>query len=98
MTAVDHHRLPRPGLGPPAGLAPDARRRVRRRDARCGRRSTTSPDDAATAHRSRCRAPDPEADELAAKRARALRHALAEYELRSYVITPGRPLGEILAR
>src|SRR6476660_4953379 len=41
---------------------------------------------------------DPEADELAAKRGRALRHALAEYELRSYVITPGRPLGEILAR
>ena len=44
------------------------------------------------------RAADPVADELAAKRARALRHALAEYELRSYVITPGRPLGEILAR
>jgi hypothetical protein len=41
---------------------------------------------------------DPEADELAAKRGRALRHALAEYELRSFVITPGRPLGEILAR
>lgn len=41
---------------------------------------------------------DTEAEELAAKRARALRHALAEYELRSYVITPGRPLGEILAR
>ena len=39
-----------------------------------------------------------EADELAAKRTRALRHALAEYELRSYVVTPGRPLGEILAR
>ena len=42
--------------------------------------------------------PDVEADELAAKRARALRHALAEYELRSFVITPARPLGEILAR
>ena len=41
---------------------------------------------------------DVEADELAAKRTRALRHALAEYELRSYVVTPGRPLGEILAR
>ncbi|MEA2632029.1 MAG: hypothetical protein QOE66_2248 [Chloroflexota bacterium] len=41
---------------------------------------------------------DPEADQLAAKRARALRHALAEYELRSYVVTPGRPLGEVLAR
>ena len=36
--------------------------------------------------------------ELAAKRARALRHALAEYELRSYTITPGRALGEALAR
>jgi uncharacterized protein (DUF58 family) len=42
--------------------------------------------------------PDEEAVELAAKRARALRHALAEYELRSFVITPGRALGEILAR
>src|SRR5690242_8049024 len=42
--------------------------------------------------------PDAEANELATKRARALRHALAEYELRSYVITPNRPLGEILAR
>ncbi|MEA2619832.1 MAG: hypothetical protein QOC97_605 [Chloroflexota bacterium] len=41
---------------------------------------------------------DPEADELAAKRSRALRHALAEYELRSYVITPGKALGELLAR
>jgi uncharacterized protein (DUF58 family) len=42
--------------------------------------------------------PDEETVELAAKRARALRHALAEYELRSFVITPGRALGEILAR
>jgi uncharacterized protein (DUF58 family) len=42
--------------------------------------------------------PDDEAVELAAKRARALRHALAEYELRSFVVTPGRALGEILAR
>lgn len=33
-----------------------------------------------------------------AKHARALRHALAEYELPSYLVTPGRPLGEILAR
>jgi hypothetical protein len=41
---------------------------------------------------------DPEAEEQAGKRSRALRHALAEYELRSYVVTPGRPLGEILAR
>jgi uncharacterized protein (DUF58 family) len=37
-------------------------------------------------------------DEDVAKRARALRHALAEYELTSFAITPGRPLGEILAR
>jgi uncharacterized protein (DUF58 family) len=41
---------------------------------------------------------DPVEAEAAAKRARALRHALAEYELPSYVITPGRPLGEILTR
>jgi len=42
--------------------------------------------------------PDVEAAELASKRSRALGHALAEYELRSYTITPGRALGEILAR
>ena len=42
--------------------------------------------------------PPPEADEETQKRARALRHALAEYELTAYTITPGRPLGEILAR
>jgi uncharacterized protein (DUF58 family) len=42
--------------------------------------------------------PDTEADEMAAKRVRALRHALAEYELRSYSITPGKALGEVLAR
>jgi uncharacterized protein (DUF58 family) len=39
-----------------------------------------------------------EIDEETAKRARALRHAMAEYELTSYTITPGRALGEILAR
>jgi uncharacterized protein (DUF58 family) len=41
---------------------------------------------------------DEAADELVAKRSRALRHALAEYELPSFTVTPGRPLGEILAR
>jgi uncharacterized protein (DUF58 family) len=41
---------------------------------------------------------DPAAAETSAKRARALRHALAEYELRSFTIRPGRPLGEMLAR
>ncbi|MEO6206915.1 MAG: DUF58 domain-containing protein [Candidatus Limnocylindrales bacterium] len=35
--------------------------------------------------------------EAAAKRARALHHALAEYEIKTFAITPGRPLGEILA-
>jgi uncharacterized protein (DUF58 family) len=40
---------------------------------------------------------DPVAAEAAAKRTRAMRHALAEYELRAYTITPGRPLGEVLA-
>ena len=37
-------------------------------------------------------------DEVQRQRARAVRHALAEYELRSYVIGPDRPLGEALAR
>ena len=39
----------------------------------------------------------PASDELVAKHARALRHALAEYELPTFTITPGRPLGELLA-
>lgn len=43
-------------------------------------------------------AADAAAAEVAAKRGRALRHALAEYELPAYVVTPGRPLGEILVR
>jgi uncharacterized protein (DUF58 family) len=41
---------------------------------------------------------DPESDELRRQRARALRHALAEHELPTYVVGPGRPLGEVLAR
>jgi len=40
---------------------------------------------------------DPSLAEAAAKRARALHHALAEYEIKTFAITPGRPLGEILA-
>jgi hypothetical protein len=42
--------------------------------------------------------PAGEISEEVAKRARALRHALAEYELPSFSVTPGRPLGEILIR
>ena len=41
---------------------------------------------------------DTEAVEAAAKRTRALRHALAEYELPAFTIVPGRALGEMLAR
>ncbi len=41
---------------------------------------------------------DPVEAEAAAKRARALRHALAEYELPFHVVTPGRQLGEVLTR
>jgi uncharacterized protein (DUF58 family) len=40
--------------------------------------------------------PDPTAEEQRAKRARALRHALAEYELPNHHVTPGRALGEVL--
>ncbi len=40
---------------------------------------------------------DEAAAETNAKRARALRHALAEYELRAFTITPNTPLGEVLA-
>jgi hypothetical protein len=40
---------------------------------------------------------DPAGDEAVAKRARALRHALAEYEIKAYTVEPERPLGELLA-
>jgi uncharacterized protein (DUF58 family) len=44
--------------------------------------------------------PPADRDEAEALRqhARALRHALAEYELPTYVLGPGRPLGEVLTR
>ena len=45
---------------------------------------------AGAGHRSRPRRADAQA-------ARALRHALAEYELKYYAIPPDRPLGEVLA-
>ena len=38
-----------------------------------------------------------EAAELLRQHSRALRHALAEYELPTYAVGPGRPLGEMLA-
>jgi hypothetical protein len=41
---------------------------------------------------------DRDAAEAMAKRARALRHALAEYELPAFTIVPGRALGELLTR
>ncbi len=40
----------------------------------------------------------PDVAETRAQRARALRFALAEYDLPTYVVGPGRPLGEVLAR
>ncbi|HET9614830.1 MAG TPA: DUF58 domain-containing protein [Candidatus Limnocylindrales bacterium] len=39
----------------------------------------------------------PDVEEHRAQQARALRHALSEYELRVHAITPGRPLAECLA-
>jgi uncharacterized protein (DUF58 family) len=40
--------------------------------------------------------PDPAAEEHRAQRARALRHALAEYELKVHTVLPGQALGEAL--
>jgi uncharacterized protein (DUF58 family) len=40
---------------------------------------------------------DPEAEAARAKRLRAIRHTLAEFELRGHVIVPARPLAELLA-
>jgi uncharacterized protein (DUF58 family) len=42
--------------------------------------------------------PDPAVGEQQAQRTRALRHALAEYELRVHPVAPGSPLAEALAR
>ena len=42
-------------------------------------------------------APDPDLEEAGTKRMRALRHALAEYELKTYTVVPERPLAEVLA-
>lgn len=39
---------------------------------------------------------DEAAEEAAAKRRRAIHHALAEYDLKVQTIVPGRPLGELL--
>lgn len=41
--------------------------------------------------------PSPAVEEQRAQRVRALRHALAEYELKVHAIVPGRALGEALA-
>ncbi len=41
---------------------------------------------------------DDEVGEDLRQRGRALRHALAEYELPTWVVGPGRPLGEVLVR
>jgi uncharacterized protein (DUF58 family) len=43
-------------------------------------------------------APDPAVEELRAQRSRALRHALAEYELRVHQVVPGASLVEALGR
>jgi uncharacterized protein (DUF58 family) len=40
--------------------------------------------------------PDPAVGQARAQRLRALRHALAEYEVPTYTVTPSRPLGEVL--
>ena len=92
----DRHAVARPVVGPAAREPPGPRRVVRRRDPR-RRGFDRAMHDADAARgitgdvrRGRRGAPP--------KRARALRHALAEYELPFYVVTPGRPLGEILAR
>ena len=40
--------------------------------------------------------PDEEVEAARARRSRALRHALAEYEIRTHIVGPARPLGEVL--
>jgi len=41
--------------------------------------------------------PDPELEDTATKRMRAIHHALAEYEIKTYTVVPGKPLGEVLS-
>lgn len=47
-------------------------------------------------HRQGIAVGDAAVDDEAIRRMRVLRHALAEYELTVHVVTPGRPLGEVL--
>jgi uncharacterized protein (DUF58 family) len=49
-------------------------------------------------HGEQVAAPDPAVEEQRAKRSRALRHALAEYELRVHEVVPGASLVEALGR
>jgi uncharacterized protein (DUF58 family) len=48
-------------------------------------------------HGERLDTPDASAEEQRAQRLRALRHALAEYELKVHAVAPGQPLAEVLA-
>jgi hypothetical protein len=43
-------------------------------------------------------APDVDGLEAQRQRSRAMRHALAEYQLKTHVVGPDRPLAEVLAR
>ena len=77
-----HHRLDRSHLDPADRCAPDPRDRHGRRDARCCRVRSGRPDGRASGP-ARSLAPlDPAAEEQRAQRARALRHALSEYEIK----------------
>ena len=88
MTAVDHHPVARPVVGAPA-------RGPAGRGVACvvvtldARRTTGASRDAGRPSPGERRRGRPGGRGDAAKRARALRHALAEYELPSYVDHPG---------
>ena len=92
------HRLARPVVGPAARLAAHAWGRVRGRDARRGGLRPGGPRGPGDGQRRAARRPIPPPRSWPRSAPAPCSHALAEYELRSYVITPGRPLGEILAR
>ncbi len=79
-----HHRLDGPAVHPPAGDPAEPRRR------RGGDHARRGPVRAAR--------PLPTRPRSCRQRSRAIRHALAEYELPAYSVGPGKWLGEVLAR
>ena len=96
MTAILITPSTRRDLDPPDRLAPEraASRQSSWRSTR--RRSIASPGPSASGLGEIVPPLDPRVEEQRAQRARALRHALSEYEMKVHGVAPGQALGEAL--